>query len=282
MNRRMPGGFTLTELVLVIVITGVLAAIVAPLIIAPVQSYFDATRRSALVYSADMALRRMARDVHRALPYSLRLNPGGTAAEMILVRDAGRYRENGGAASRRLTANGNDDEFNIVGFFQAVSPPYSAGADEYLVVFNLGTAGADAYAGDSVIHGPGNFDISSETYTIGGTSYTEHKLSATNGTTFPFVSSSPSHRVFLTRGEVSYGCSGGYFYRYSSYGFSSSMPSLATIATGDVLADQVTSCSFSYDPGSTTRPALLMVNLVLSSGSETVRLQHQVHVPNAT
>ena len=68
-------GFTLLEAVLVIVITGIIAAIVAVFIKLPVDSYLDSARRAELTDVADTAVRRMARDIHLALPNSVR-NPG--------------------------------------------------------------------------------------------------------------------------------------------------------------------------------------------------------------
>lgn len=280
MMYRIQKGFTLAELVIVIVLVGIIGVVITPIIMQPVQSYFDATRRADLVYTADSAMRRIARDVHKALPYSIRLNGSNTAFEMIHVRDVARYREQGGQADRRLQFNGNDDSFDILGSFQSItSRPYVGAANEDLVVFNLGAAGFNAYAGDSVIH-QGDFTINSETYSQGGTTYTEDQVTTTG--TFPFTTSSPSHRVFLTDGAVSYGCNGGSLFRYTNYTFGGAMPTLAQIATGALQADNISSCSFSYDPGSATRPALLVMSVEVTDGGETVRLQHQVHVPNAT
>ena len=52
-------GFTLVEAIIVIVITGILAAIVAVFIRAPVDGYFDSVRRAELTDTADVALRRL-------------------------------------------------------------------------------------------------------------------------------------------------------------------------------------------------------------------------------
>ena len=55
------GGFTLIEAIMVITITGILAAIVAVFIRTPVDGYIDSVARAELTDAADTALRRIAR-----------------------------------------------------------------------------------------------------------------------------------------------------------------------------------------------------------------------------
>ncbi|MFA6270798.1 MAG: type II secretion system protein, partial [Candidatus Paceibacterota bacterium] len=75
--RRPSAGFTLVEAVVAIVITGILAGIVAVFIASPVQGYVDSVRRAELTDAADVALRRMMRDIRLALPNSLRVTSAG-------------------------------------------------------------------------------------------------------------------------------------------------------------------------------------------------------------
>jgi len=64
-------GFTLIELIVVIVIVGILSALGGQFIVAPVTGYVDLSRRARLVDQAEMALRRMQRDIRHALPNSI-------------------------------------------------------------------------------------------------------------------------------------------------------------------------------------------------------------------
>ncbi len=85
-------GFTLVEAVIVIVITGIIASMVAVFIKTPVDAYFDAARRAELTDAADTALRRIGRDVRLALPNSVRPHGAGMAAiEFLQTTAGGRY-----------------------------------------------------------------------------------------------------------------------------------------------------------------------------------------------
>ena len=52
---------------------------VAVFISRPMQGIIDTTRRAGLADAADTALRRMSRDIHRALPNSVRVTQSGSS-----------------------------------------------------------------------------------------------------------------------------------------------------------------------------------------------------------
>jgi hypothetical protein len=59
-------------MIVVIVITGIIGGIVAVFLRMPVQGYVDSARRADMTDIADTALRRISRDLHSALPNSVR------------------------------------------------------------------------------------------------------------------------------------------------------------------------------------------------------------------
>ena len=70
MNRgALQSGFSLLELIVVVVLVGILATGAGMLIVNPITAYDD----QQLVDQGEMALRQIANDVRRALPNSLRL-----------------------------------------------------------------------------------------------------------------------------------------------------------------------------------------------------------------
>ena len=141
-RARRLAGVTLIELVVVITITGIIAVVLGTFIVRPIEGFRDTVRRAELVDAAEMALRRTARDIRRALPNSVRIRdslgnvdnvtctvPGVTCAiEMLNTVDGGRYREGPGMKPGghnhanmqfRLKIDSNDsDGFNIIGLFQ--------------------------------------------------------------------------------------------------------------------------------------------------------------------
>jgi MSHA biogenesis protein MshO len=87
-------GFTLVELILVIVLVGIVGGILTMQMRPALQSYLSVTRRANLVNQADTALRRVVTDVRLSVPNSLRLQatPLGQCMEMVPTKDGGRYR----------------------------------------------------------------------------------------------------------------------------------------------------------------------------------------------
>jgi MSHA biogenesis protein MshO len=91
-------GFTLVELVVSIALIGILAVAAAPLLRLPLAAWMDATRRAGLSNELDTVQSKLADDLQRALPFSVRIRSVGNRhlLEMLEVRAVGRFR--GGAS----------------------------------------------------------------------------------------------------------------------------------------------------------------------------------------
>jgi MSHA biogenesis protein MshO len=267
-HRRMRG-FTLTEAIIVIVITGVLASMVAVFIQKPVQGFFDTARRAALVDAADTVARRISRDLREALPNSIRINVANTALEFLHVRSAGRYREqidpNPSTPGDPLDFTGVDTSFDVLG------QPVNVQAGDSVVVYNLGITGASAYEGTTTsrraVAAGGPFGAALTNVTIAST------------TAFQFAS--PARRFQVVDTPVTYYCSGTQMRRNSGYAINTSQV-VPVAGTGALIADKIapTGCSFSYLVGPSQRDALITIGLSLTDSGETVSLIYQVHVSN--
>lgn len=261
-SRKRSAGFTLVEAVITIIITGILAAIAAVFIRAPITAYQDVTRRAELTDVADTALRRIAREVHAALPNSTRVAGACTGAstcylEFVPIKSAGRYRENGPGNPLDFTAAA--DTFDVIG------PGVDIAAGDAVVIYNLGVSGSDVYEGS---------DRRAATTT--GTALATAGFS---GGVFPF--SSPARRFHVVGTPVTFACNAaiGQLQKYSGYAYNTSQPQ-PPAGTPALLATNVSTCRFYYQPLNQLN-ALATLELGLTKGGETVSLVHQVHVNNA-
>ena len=274
-GNRAQKGFTLVELIMVIVITGIIAGMVAIFIKQPVDAYFDSARRASLTDVADTAARRITRDLQGALPNSIRVDGGKAFLEYVPIRDAGRYRAAVGTA---VTDDPLDFDNAADNSFDVLGPPVTVLAGDSLVVYNLGIAGADVY----------ETPLSSRRLATGGVALSKVSFAST-GSMLPFPS--PGSRFQIVGTPVSYACDPlpagtGTLWRYSGYGFQPTQPvTLATLnglagATKAALATNVTACAFDYGAGVLQRYGLVSISLTVTQAGETVTLQNQVNVDN--
>lgn len=291
-------GFTLVEAVVAIAITGIVAAVVAVFIRLPIQGYVDTAARAEVTDIADLALRRMARDIRLALPNSVRVATGANGdvyLELLLTSTGGRYlaEEDGQSGdilefdqSVNCTSTPTDCSFEVVG----AMPSGEDGeqrivAGDSIVVYNLGSdfAPADAYAGGNratVANDP-----------VGNVV----KLTGN-----PFAAQSPpmrspSRRFQVVKTPVTYHCrqgagGTGALTRYWGYAIQTAQPadvSASPLAGGAarsaLLANGVVACTFHYQSMANVHSALVGLGLSLqipNTNSGTVSLFHQIHVDN--
>jgi len=277
-------GFSLVELVIVIVISGILAGILATFIARPVEGFIDLSRRASLVYSAESAMRRMQRDIRRALPNSIRVNATNNAIEMINTIEGARYRSAPppGAQARRLTFNNLDAEFDVLGNLSSIGT-----TGLRVAIYNIGAVdltgtpvpGANAYAGADAL-GKNVVTPSGTTITISDNGDEDHIIIGGGG--FQFSYDSPNDRVYLVDSGISYVCNGDQLTRYDNYNFTSSTQPVPPAGDSALMADNIGSCIFTYEAGTDQRAGLMTLDLTISDpgSGEQVRLLHQVHVDN--
>jgi len=283
--RSIQKGFTLVELVITITLTTIIVSFMAMFISVPVRAYNDQGRRAALVDLAENSLRRMTRDIHRALPNSIRLNVSGStvALELLNTVDGARYRDRPppGNPAKRLQFSAPDDAFNSVGSFQDITKPFSSDT-HFISIYNVGVPGANAYELANVITPPGT-QIDIDTDAIPG----EDNIQLSPA--FKFAYASPGQRMFLVDTPVTYLCDSGTgtLVRYVGYAITTDQTDrdsdaelLASGADSTLITNRVSSCAMGYAPGTSQRAGLVSITLAVSDTGETVSLLHQVHVDN--
>ena len=259
-------GFTLIEMVVVIVITGIIASAVAVFIRRPVEGYVDASRRAALTGEADTALRRITRDLRLALPNSVRVDGTNRFVEYIETSGGGRYRAELGTGG---TGN-NILDFTLVDTdgFDVIGPVPTLATGNQIVVYNLYSSGSTSNAYDS------------------GATNNRAALTSTVAPPIAIASkqfpvSSPGKRFHVVTGPVTYGCVGNQLLRYSGYSYTEPQIAPPTGGTQAVLASHVTDCQFVYQTSpASERLATVSMVLQIERDGERVRLFQQAHVSN--
>ena len=267
-GRRRLTGFTLVEAVAAIAIAGIVFAVVAVFLQRPVQGYLDTTRRAELSDTADVAMRRIVRDLRLALPNSVRVDGTGRYVEFLLVSGGGRYRaqtdSTGAGNVLDFTSASGDSSFDVIGTMPTVT------AGNHVVIFNLGAgfSGADAYQSS------GN-----NRATIVSASATTITLTAAK--LFPYES--PGRRFQIVEHAVTYECdlASGSLRRYWGYGINASQATPPTGGSSALLATKVTDCAFTYDANDLlTRYGTVSVRLAIAADGESANLHAEAHVAN--
>ena len=261
-------GVTLIEMIAVITITGIIAAVVAMFIRQPVEGYVDAARRAELTDIADTALRRITRDLRTALPNSIRVDGTRKYIEFLQTSGGGRFRADvdSGGSGDPLSFSAADDVFDVIGPMPALA------AGDSIVIYNLtsdsGIATANAYAGDN-----------REAIDVAKSGATTITLTSTK--LFPFAS--PGRRFQIVKYPVTYACESGVLRRYWGYAIAPIQPVPPAGGNSALLASSVNDglCDFSYSPsGPTGRTGVVSLTLQVEQSGEKVRLFQQVHISN--
>ncbi|NOQ93960.1 MAG: prepilin-type N-terminal cleavage/methylation domain-containing protein [Methylophaga sp.] len=263
-------GFTLTELIITIVLGGIVAAMTTSILTLPINAYIDNARRATLTDVAESALKRMQRDIRRALPNSIRISADRQTLELIHTVAGGRYR-----SSYALDGTGdildftqNDTSVDVLGTIQNLDE-VNLGSDR-VVIYPLSTEGSNAYAGDN-------------TSILNSVTTANHLNFAAK--TFPRTS--PQQRFFIIDSPITYHCDlsataekDKVLLRYDGYNINTTQPTPPSSGSA-MQANYLASCSFSYHSGSSTRSALVTLEMVVTDeAGESIRLVHQVHVDN--
>lgn len=266
-KRRQPaqGGFTLIEAIIAMVITGIVAGIVSVYMTIPINNYLDSRRRAELTDVADNVLRRMAFELRRALPNSVAVNGAGTTLSFIPAKDGGRYRS---YTSGDPLAPGDTLDGTIVDtLFDVLGPSVNRESGDFLVIFNTGQTGLDAYVGDNRRTISGVAGISGNT------------IGFTNAAAFPaYESPGQRFQIVPKEGPVEYVCNttNKTLTRRTNFlsGFSS-----AGVEQSALLASNVSSCVFDYEALNAVN-GLVTLRLGIKPTDEEIMLLHQIHVDN--
>ncbi|BFM16965.1 type II secretion system protein [Maricurvus nonylphenolicus] len=251
MNRQR--GFTLIELVTVIVVLGIIGGFSVQFIADTIEGYNRSIERGRLIAQGRQALERMSRQLRASVPNSIRTQTlsGFACIEFIPVAGGGNYigqvpdADNGAPAVSSLSTGGYRVDF---------------GSASRLFIAPLSVA--EVYGGSAA-------EVAlSSTLAEGDTGTTLNFSSHT------FLRNSISHRFFLAHDAQAFCYTGSQIRYYSDSGSVSP-------AGGDIVADDVTTVTpFSVSTGSEDRNTLVAMEFDFRRGGEAVTLNREALIRN--
>ena len=302
-------GFTLIEMVVALIVLGIVGVTFGVFIVPAITANQAVERRAALVDSAEIAVRRMARDIRMALPNSVRVSyvaGTGFAIEMIPTVDGGRYCLTGDAncagAAQLLTIGGSDTDFDILGCFRnATFTGATFPSTAFRLVIGDSTGAVYSAAGTNAVMTPTSTSITLSTVNGGGagagacgnssgvnTSY-RHHIALSAGQTFP--NSSSRRRVFIIQTPVTYICNkaAGTLVRYYNYSISATAPTPTSPpagATSALVTDKIDTtngdpCVVATLTSDVQAQGYVKLSIALANAGETVQLNHETQLDNS-
>lgn len=257
-------GFTLVELVAVIVVLGVLAVTSTQFISQGVGIYVDTVRRDNLQQQSRFAIERMSRELANALPGSVRVssNPSTQCIEFVPIVTASTY-------LNTITGAGAISSLDIVDI------GYGFSSGDSLAIYTLDNAR---------VYGSLNNRVAITGESAGPQANTRSlSFSAT-----AFSEDSPSQRIYIVDSPVSFCAQDNSLTRHDGYGFNVTQPLLpgtsVPIAEHIRIDDDGSYPVFDYVPGSLQRAAIINMDLRFFDSSESdewLRFVREVSVRNA-
>jgi len=237
-------GFTLIEMIVVIIILGVLAAAISSFITLSTQIYREATGREQLVSSARFAIERLNRDVRNSLPNSLKLTSSPDCLEFTPIIESTTY------TNIPVAPESAENYISVIRFNEPLKDTWRA------IVYPLNSN--DVYASTSgKVH-----DVEH----IVDDTLDEWDIVINNGVATHFTEDSPTRRVyFIDESErVKYCLQGN------------------SLLRNDVLiAEDIGNTSpFEIEPATLQRNAMVKVHFRFEKNSEKATFTNEIQVLN--
>lgn len=274
--KRNTKGFTLVELITVIIVLGVVSVGISGFIRTGVDIYSDVTERDQLLGESRFVIERINRELRMAIPNSVRVaeNPAGTIQCIEFVPSA------------------------WVSFYTSLSVVPDTSTSATIVEFANNPVGFQLAAGDfAVVYPTDNADV----YDINegkrrlisacsddgdGDCSTADDSGGTAVLTIdaPFADHSPASRLYIARQTVSY-CANSTGQIYHNQGNITTSQTIYT--TGTLMAENLQNdfsntnqLPFSVYAATLSRNSLVHILLAFENNEEIINYSTEIHIPN--
>ncbi len=265
-TNQSQSGFTLIELITVIVILSILTVIGSGFMIRTAEGYQQTVNRSLLIQRGRQTIERLTREIRNAVPNSIRVSANNLCIEWLPTVGGGNYvgvlPDQSNGASAISSINTSPITFN-------------GGSASYVVVGALNSAEIYSAAPSSL-----------ELFSSINTASIPNQVALANAKIF--ARNSVNNRLFVAS-EPNQACiSGDELFIYDSYNTSGSYPSQSALTGSPPGAGVLVSAGvalsgetpFSITSGVESRNTIVVLNIPFSKGGERIILRHQIMVRN--
>ncbi|MEW6994127.1 prepilin-type N-terminal cleavage/methylation domain-containing protein [Colwelliaceae bacterium MEBiC 14330] len=247
--RKNLAGFTLIEMITVIIIIGTLSAAISTYVKFSTEIYTNSTAREQLSTSVRFALERFSRDVRNALPNSLRLINGNQCLELTPIVESTTY------TKIPVPPASMSNTVEVIPFNEAFS------SDWKIVVYPLKPE--DVYPLIS-----SNIDKIHDVASIIQTNADKWIITLDNSV--HFAEQSPTQRLyFVDSNETVTYCLQG-----------TTLTRNATLIAQDIVNLDSATPPFEILSATLQRNAMVQIKLILQKNNETITFNHEIQVLN--
>lgn len=252
-SRLKTQGFTLIEVITVVIILSIVAVLGSKFVVESTKSYQSTQTRSKLMNTGRQAVERMSRQLRIAMPHSMRITNANSCLEFLPIAGGGNYftpvadTVNGVAASAVIAVSPHTIEF---------------GTEQFVSIGAMGSA---------------------ELYGVAGAS--RATLSARTNTTLTLTAAktwqrnSLRRRFYLLDSPQAFCVVGNQLRFYANQDVTSA--NVDTTSVFSILADNVSSPTpFAFTAGSENRNVNVLFNMTYSRNSESVAFNQSVMIRN--
>lgn len=266
-KRTALSGFTLVELLAVIVVMGLIAALGSSLLVNTIETYKIAEQRSQLIQRGRLTMEQMTREIRTAIPNSLRVSDSQSCLEFIPTAAVSRY------SDQLATA---DNAAAKQDFLDVDDSTLSLASPKYVVIEPFSSAEIYSAHNPSVISPIANINI----FRTQTSAITRIGLRAAHR----FTRASKSQRFYIGEDPVRYCLIDGSLQRASAYGLdTATLSDKLPAGKVDLMAQNISSDGsvFSLSPVTEDRHGLVTIELNFANKKLSIALKNSVLIRNS-